>query len=398
MTSSTKGGWGIIDDASIASAQELLNTPLRRNRMQWVQSSTRDAIAQFAKGVGDDNPLWLDSGYAKETRWKEIIAPPSFLYAVDATIVAPKLPGVQWIYAGTKWRWLNAINRDETFNTSAQLISMDEKSGRTFNRWIMQTGEIRYHNAAGELLAIAEGRVARTPRSSNKARTAKQSSNKTTKERPKPEKRSENQTLNISERRGKKTREWENVHVGDSIGPDIRPLSLLDIYGWYVGAQGALHYGGAHADAVRYRHRHDDYSINAKTGAKDSAARGHFSAGEGSKVGMGGAYDVGLHRISWIIALITNWIGDDGFLAEIDVSILKPNLVGNITEISGSVSKVWHDQHHFVRIEVEAKDQNDIISATGYAIVALPSSKSGAVQLPLFEGNIEHFNNFTMER
>ena len=27
-----------------------------------------------------------------------------------------------------------------------------------------------------------------------------------------------------------------------------------DIYRWYAGAQGALHYGGAHGDAVRYRH------------------------------------------------------------------------------------------------------------------------------------------------
>ena len=80
------------------------------------------------------------------------------------------------------------------------------------------------------------------------------------------------------------------------------PLTLDRIFAWYTGAQGALHYGGAHGDAVRYRRRHDDYEINRETGAKDSAARGHFSSKEGKDVGMGGAYDVGLQRIAWVIA------------------------------------------------------------------------------------------------
>ena len=73
-------------------------------------------------------------------------------------------------------------------------------------------------------------------------------------------------------------RRWEEVKVTDSIGPVPQPLTLNRIFQWYTGAQGALHYGGAHGDAVRYRHRHDDYEINKETGAKDSAARGHFSS------------------------------------------------------------------------------------------------------------------------
>ena len=388
LATSNIGTWGIIDDQSIAVARELMNTPLRRDRMQWVKTATRDAISQFARGVGDDNPLWHDLDYAKKTRWKGLIAPPSFLYAVDATIVAPKLPGVQWIYAGTKWKWLDVIAQNETFDVSAKLVSMEEKTGRTFKRWIMQIGEIKYYNEAGGLLSVAEGRVARTPR----AQERKQKKTTNT-----PKEKTAKQTFeqtSINKRRGDQPRLWENIEVGELVGPDLHSLTLTDIYGWYVGAQGALHYGGAHADAVRYRHRHDDFSINTKTGAKDSAARGHFSEGEGNKVGMGGAYDVGLHRISWIVALVTNWMGDDGFLAELDVSILKPNLVGDLTNISGYVSKIWEDSHCFLRIEIEAENQNKQITAAGYAVVALPSERKGAVQLPLFNGNVERFNDF----
>ena len=37
---------------------------------------------------------------------------------------------------------------------------------------------------------------------------------------------------------------------------------------------------------------------------------------EGKDVGMGGAYDVGLHRIAWVIEMITDWMGDSAHLAE----------------------------------------------------------------------------------
>ena len=53
---------------------------------------------------------------------------------------------------------------------------------------------------------------------------------------------------------------------------------------------------------------------------------------------MGGAYDVGPHRISWLIAMLTDWLGDDGFLAELDVDVLRPNLVGDTTTLSGEVT------------------------------------------------------------
>jgi acyl dehydratase len=117
--------WGVIDEQSVAEARELIGVPLRRDRMQWNDSATGDAIRQFSDGVGDDNPLWRDPEYAAGSRWGGLLAPPSFLYAVDATIVAPKLPGVQWIYAGTRWRWYDAIHVDDVFDVTAEFNEME---------------------------------------------------------------------------------------------------------------------------------------------------------------------------------------------------------------------------------------------------------------------------------
>ena len=94
--------WGQINDETLAAAAELIDVPLRRDRMQWIETATQDAIRHFAWGIGDNNPLWFDAGYAANSPTGGIVAPPCILYAVDSTIVAPKLAGVQWIYAGTE--------------------------------------------------------------------------------------------------------------------------------------------------------------------------------------------------------------------------------------------------------------------------------------------------------
>lgn len=377
--------WGVIDEESIAEAKELIGVPLRRDRMRWNDAATRDAIRQFADGVGDDNPLWLDAAYARKSRWGCQLAPPSFLYAVDATIVAPKLPGVQWIYAGTRWRWYDTIRVDDEIDVEATFTEMEEKTGRRFGLWVLQKGQIVYRREDGGLICVAEGRVARTPRRPRSAKKKDAGAVKT--EKPVEEAPPYRPTLSSEPRRGAETRFWESLQLGDVLGPVAIPLSLDRIFAWYTGAQGALHYGGAHGDGVRYRRRHDDYEINDTTGAKDSAARGHFSSKEGKDVGMGGAYDVGLQRIAWVIAFLTDWMGDDAHLAEADIDVIAPNLVGDTTYISGEITDLWFDENAFAAISIEGRNQKGKLTTTGSAMVALPSTEYGAVTLPLFGGD-----------
>ena len=53
--------WGTITDEGLAEAAALIGQPLRRSRMQWIETATRDAIRHFAWGVGDNNPLLTPS-------------------------------------------------------------------------------------------------------------------------------------------------------------------------------------------------------------------------------------------------------------------------------------------------------------------------------------------------
>ena len=114
--------WGEITDEGLEAAASLIGQPLRRDRMQWIRAATPDAIRHFAWAMGDDNPLWLDEKYGAHSRWGTRLGPPCMLYGVDATIVAPNLPGVQWIYAGTDWTWYDVIRAGDEFEVEVFCI------------------------------------------------------------------------------------------------------------------------------------------------------------------------------------------------------------------------------------------------------------------------------------
>lgn len=370
--------WGKITAEGIAEAGALIDVPLRRDRMQWIEAVTRDAIKHFAWGVGDNNPLWLDRDYGARSPWATNLAPPCILYSVDNTVVAPKLPGVQWIYAGTSWTWYTPIRLDDSFRTEVKLISQEEKKGRRFPVWVLQTGEIKFFNQRDELVAIALGRCARTPRGDNLAKTEDRVLREPHQYKPEEIDQIEQQML-AEPRRGETPLYWEDVNVGDVVPSVVRgPLSIIDIVAWYSAQQGAQPYGGVHGDALRYRQRHADHHLNKSTGARESAGRGHLEARTGADVGMGGAYDVGPQRISWAQHMLTNWIGDQGFLHKLDVAVKAPNLIGDTIWWRGEVTAKHAQQgRHFVDIALTAKNQNDLLSAEGTARVLLPSRARG---------------------
>ena len=375
--------WGEITDETLAAAAALIGTPLRRSRMQWIESTTRDAIRHFAWAQGDDNPLWVDRAYADNSPAGGLIAPPCVLYAVDSTIVAPKLPGVQWIYAGTDWTWFDHIREDDRFRVEVEMTKQEVKSGRRFSRWVLQSGEVRYFKGTEALVATAVGHCARTPRAGH---AGANTGDVAESHRYTPDEIADIERQVLSEsRQGAEPLYWEDIELGAAVPPVVKgPLTIMDIIAWYSATQGALPYGGAHGDALRYRQRHDDYHINPETGAKDAAGRGHLETETARDVGMGGAYDIGPQRISWAQHMLCNWIGDHGFLHKLSVSVRRPNLVGDTIWWHGTVNaKREQGAAKFVDIAVTARNQNDVVSAVGSAVVALPSRSDGPVPLPL---------------
>ena len=58
-------------------------------------------------------------------------------------------------------------------------------------------------------------------------------------------------------------------------------------------------------------------------------------------IGIPGAYDYGCQRISWVDNLITNWMGDDGFIKNLNGTLKRFNIVGDTHWMKGKVTKKY---------------------------------------------------------
>jgi acyl dehydratase len=379
--------WGEITDETIADAATLVGTEMRRDQHKWISEINVDAIAHFAEGVGDRNPLWRDVEYGERSQWGTTLAPPSILYAVDSTNVSPRLAGVQWIYAGTDFTWYDVIRLGDVVDSTAKFLKQDVKGGDFARRWVLQTGYVRYvRRSDGALLAEAWGRCARTPRGEALKKEGK------TKYEVKQEARYTRERLAqiekeilAEEARGGEPLYWDDVTNGQEIRPVVKgPLTSTDMIAWYAGWSGARPYGGALGDVVRYRLRHHDYHISEITGAKDSAGRGHVEAKTGSDVGMGGAYDIGPQRLSWCIHMLTDWMGDAGFLHKFSGTLLRPNLIGDTTWWRGTVTgREVVDGYHLAHVECVAVNQDGVSHAKARATIVLPTREDVSIALPI---------------
>ena len=86
------------------------------------------------------------------------------------------------------------------------------------------------------------------------------------------------------------------------------------------------------------------------------------------------AHDAGIDRISWVANLITNWMGDLGFLKSLDVTLTLPNVYGDATWCRGRVTrKHRQDGQHLADLAVWCENQRGQQTAHGRAVVALPS-------------------------
>ena len=91
------------------------------------------------------------------------------------------------------------------------------------------------------------------------------------------------------------------------------PLTLRDLVTWVMGAGSP--YMRAHRFALEYERRHPSIvMIDSQTGQMDVPELVHMEETRAQEIGIPGAYDYGCQRSSWLGHVLTNWMGDDGFL------------------------------------------------------------------------------------
>ncbi len=368
----------VITEEGLDALRERIGVRITRTLEPWVTEINIDAIRHYAWGIGDDNPLWLDQEYAAKTRYGGIIAPPSILYATNRVIsgYCGGLPGVHAMFAGTDWTWHEVIPINTKINTEVYLKDLIEHDTAFAGRAIQQIYHGDFFNEKGDKLAEADSWVFRTERGTARERGRKYEGNQPRKVYTAEEIRHIRGMYADEEIRGATPRYWEDVYVGQHLPPIAKGPMTVTGFIAYVQGWGGL-YVRAHKLAFKMMDKHPGLGIPNAYNIPDVPERVHWEEELAKAVGTPGAYDYGPERISWMSHMMTNWIGDDGFLKKLDAKVVRHNPEGDFITITGKVANKYQSGTDYcVDCELVATQQDGEKSCLATATAVLPTRKN----------------------
>ena len=177
--------------------------------------------------------------------------------------------------------------------------------------------------------------------------------------------------------RGSNPRWCEDVNVGDEVGPVVKgPMSHGDISAFVAGCIGGI----SHGLQLQEMARHPSWGfVDPTTGAQEAIIRVHDIQEAADSAGLPGAYDYGCQRCCWMGHLLTNWMGDDGFLKKMYLELRRFNIVGDTTWCRGRVtSKREENGEKLVDLDIWGDNQRQETTMKGTATIHLPSRHEAA--------------------
>jgi acyl dehydratase len=365
-----------ITDDGLAALRRMIGVPITDSIEPWCYEVTRDNIRHYAHGIGDDNPLWSDPDYASKSSYGGLVAPPSFVFALNRILsgYVGGLPGVHAMWSGADITWHSPLLLGAKIRCEAFLKDLVEHETRFAGRAIQQIYHVDFFDQNDDHLVSADSWCFRTERDSAREHGTKYDA---TQDEPSytPE-----DIQKVWERyaaetpRGAEPLYVEDVAVGDELPPMVK--GPMTVTGFIAFAQG---WGGLYIRANRLawqqQKKHPGLGIPDRFGIPDVPERVHWDDHLARLVGTPRAYDYGPERCSWLIHHLTDWIGDHGTVLSHQSKIRRHNPVGDIVSIEGRVQAISQDEagQPCVEIEQRAVNQDGELSALGTGVVRLPS-------------------------
>jgi len=369
----------VITDDMIETMRKKIGTKLRIEHSMNNEEATRSAIRKFAAGIGDPNPLWTDAEYAGKTRYRSIVAPPSWIFSVFS--------GLQF-----GWRGLGGFHNATDAEFYLPILLNDKilpeciytgfegpKPSEFAERIIIDKKENSYTNQRNELVARVKWSSIRMERAKAKRR-GKYSKIKLPHPWTEQELKDIEEEVLSEEIRGADTRFWEDVEIGEELKPVVKgPIGMTDEIAFLIGGGAPIPRLAAHGVQLRQYHNHPAWAYrDPNTHALEPIYSVHYNK-EAARAqgGLPMPYDVGFQRHCWQIHMLTNWMGDDGWLKRSYAEYRRFVYHSDVVWVKGRITKKYINSEGecCIDIETSAINQRGEEVMPGGATVALPSRK-----------------------
>lgn len=377
MATEAKLSEGVITSEALAEWENRIGAKLRIGNI-FNQNVSYEAIRNYVNGIGDCNPLYRDEEYAKKTRYGALIAPPNWLYSVFPTWVLQGLPGIHAFHSSTDWEFYRPIYINDRITAECYFIGFDVKPSSFAGKSVFEYQRSDFYNQRKELVARAYLMLVRAER-----QTARKTGKYATIELPHPWTEEElakvDEEVLAEEIRGSQVRYWEEVEVGEELPPVIKgPVGLTDIIAYCVGAAPVVI--AAHGVQLRNYRQHPAWAFrDPGTYAWEPVYGVHYNKAAANAAGLPFPYDVGAQRQGWLINLLTNWVGDEGWLKRNYAEYRRFVYLSDVVWFRGKVTKKYVDEEgeYCVDIETHGVNQRGEDTIPGFSTVVLPSQEKG---------------------
>lgn len=315
-------------------------------------------IRRYALAVEDYNPLWFNNEYSKKTRWGGIIAPPTFMHTCGGgtILTTVHVPGTDdWphgaLYSGSEFEFFLPIRVGDKIRPKSKLYDVVEKTGKFVGPMVFVTSETTYTNQSGELVGIWRQTVCKY----STAEAQKKGSYMTEELGPLFPPGYPDMRKGELRARGATPLYYEDVSIGTELPHLVRQLTIPQIV--------------STADVSQRIGNILPYTMPGP------GCYWHYAAGESWEIrGLPAPMDEGPIRAAQPSQLMTDWIGDDGWLSKLSIQVRRPIYAGDTTTWKGKVTnKYVKDSKHIVECEIWGENQRGQISTKGNATVILPS-------------------------
>ncbi|MGQ0625261.1 MAG: FAS1-like dehydratase domain-containing protein [Sporichthyaceae bacterium] len=368
-----------ITDEMIAKMTEKVGAQLRIDHSINNEEATRIAVAKFAGGIGDINPLWTDAERGTASAWGAPVAPPSFVIGCFSGIQFG-WPGLGSFHNATQMELLAPIYWGDKITATCHYDGFTGPIQSNFAGRMMTDHIVnRYTNQRGEAVAEIRWQVMNFERAAAKDKRSERKLEIPHRWAAEAIEAVEAQVLS-EQPRGTTPRYWEDVEVGQALETLTKgPIGLTDEVAFIAGGGTPIPRLKAHAASLHDYAAHPAWSFrDPVTGAQEPIYAVHYNKGAANAMGVAFQYDVGFQRQCWQVQLMTHWCGDDGWVAALTSQYRGFVYLSDVVTLGGEVTaKRIEGEEHLVEVSTYAHNQRGQDVMPGTATVALPS-RSGS--------------------
>jgi acyl dehydratase len=370
----------VITAEMMADMAARAGVALRINHSVNHEEATRLAILRFAGGIGDPNPLWTDADHAAASPYRGLVAPPSFVIGCFSGIQFG-WPGLGAFHSNSDLEFHRPVRLGDRIIAECVYDGFDgPKASRFADRIVIDNFTNRYTNQRGELVATIRWAVINYERA-----TAKKKGKESGTQLPHPWTESELVALEdevlAEQPRGSEPRWWDDVSVGDALDQVIKgPVGLTDEVAFLAGGGAPIPRLTAHGVALREYRRHPAWAFrDPVSSALEPIYAVHYNKAAANAMGVPLQYDVGFQRQCWHLHLLTNWIGDAGWVKRASAEYRRFVYHSDVVRLTGTVvdKYVDADGESVVDVRTTALNQRGEDVMPGRATLALPARADG---------------------